>query len=110
MVTQLDWWRQNKEQPEQIIPNSVNMVLSIVKPPKLELRPLPNHLKYGYLGKQNTLPVIIVASIDAKQEEALLNVLKIHKKAIGWTLVDIKGTSLAFCKYKIRLEGEKDLW
>ncbi|KAA3487086.1 Transposon Ty3-G Gag-Pol polyprotein [Gossypium australe] len=71
MVTQLDWWRQNKEQPEQMIPNSVKM---------LKLKPLPNHLKYGYMWKKNTLPVITAQSLDAEQEEALLNVLKMYKK------------------------------
>ena len=30
--------------------------------------------------------------------------LKCHKKAIGWTLVDIQGISPSYCMHKIRLE------
>ncbi|KAA3470153.1 Transposon Ty3-G Gag-Pol polyprotein [Gossypium australe] len=65
------------------------MVPSVIKPPKLELKLFPKHLKYGYLGEQNTLPVII-AGLDANQEEALLRVLKMHKKAMGWTIHRIR--------------------
>ena len=32
---------------------------SIVKAPELELKPLPGHLKYAFLGEKETLPVII---------------------------------------------------
>ncbi|XP_062104122.1 uncharacterized protein LOC133815282 [Humulus lupulus] len=36
---------------------------SIEKPPFLELKTLPNHLKYAYLGMNDTLSVIISASL-----------------------------------------------
>ena len=36
---------------------------SIEEPPTLELKPLPEHLKYAYLGKYQTLPVIIAANL-----------------------------------------------
>ncbi|XP_075492505.1 uncharacterized protein LOC142530560 [Primulina tabacum] len=40
---------------------------SIEEPPTLELKPLPPHLKYVFLGKNNTLPVIISAALtDAR--------------------------------------------
>ncbi|CAL9029156.1 unnamed protein product, partial [Prunus brigantina] len=35
---------------EPLEPASIKLVPSIVKPPKLELKPLPQHLKYVYLG------------------------------------------------------------
>ena len=35
------------------------LVPSIVEPPKLELKPLPDTLKYAFLGKSETLSVII---------------------------------------------------
>ncbi|KAA3462068.1 Retrotransposon gag protein [Gossypium australe] len=85
------------------------MVPFVIKPPKLELKPLPEHLKYRYLGEQNTLPVIIFVGLDANQKEALLNVLKMHKKAIGWMVANIKGINPAFCQHKIRLEEGKKL-
>ena len=32
---------------------------SIERPPKLELKPLPSHLRYAFLSDNNTLPIII---------------------------------------------------
>ncbi|XP_019229480.1 PREDICTED: uncharacterized protein LOC109210514 [Nicotiana attenuata] len=77
---------------------------SIEKARKLELKPLPPHLRYAYLGNSETLPVIISSSLTNTQEEKLLRVLREHKKAIGWTIADIKGTSPSFCMHKIFLE------
>ena len=48
--------------------------------------------------------MIISASLAAEQEEKLLLVLKKHKKAIGWTLVDIAGISPSTYMYRILLE------
>ncbi|KAL5562560.1 hypothetical protein UlMin_032307 [Ulmus minor] len=59
---------------------------SVEEPPTLELKPLPPHLRYAYLEGQ------------------LLKVLRKFKKAIGWTLADIKGISPSFCMHKILLE------
>ncbi|KAM1331227.1 hypothetical protein ACFX14_043860 [Malus domestica] len=42
------------------------MFPSVVQPPTLELKPLPSHLKYVYLGKDETLPVIISTSLTAQ--------------------------------------------
>ncbi|XP_070013340.1 uncharacterized protein [Nicotiana sylvestris] len=36
---------------------------SIEEPPKLELKPLPAHLRYEFLGPDSTLPVIISSSL-----------------------------------------------
>ncbi|KAJ8759780.1 hypothetical protein K2173_009881 [Erythroxylum novogranatense] len=79
---------------------------SIEVPPELELKQLPHHLKYAYLGENSTLPVIVSTELTNVQEEKLLRVLKGHKRAIGWTLADIKGISPLFCQHKIILEEE----
>ncbi|XP_070032023.1 uncharacterized protein [Nicotiana tomentosiformis] len=43
-----------------------------------------------------------------EMEEKLLRVLREHKRAIGWTMADIRGISLAFCMHKILMEdGQK---
>ncbi|MCI44958.1 hypothetical protein A2U01_0066197, partial [Trifolium medium] len=68
---------------------------SIEQPPNLELKPLPSNLKYAYLGESENLPVIISSSLEDEQERKLLEVLSVHKKAIGWTLADIPGISPA---------------
>ncbi|CAN6557462.1 unnamed protein product [Malus baccata var. baccata] len=77
---------------------------SIVQPPTLELKPLPSHLKYVFLGEDQTLPVIISSSLTAQEEDKLIRVLKEHKSAIGWTLADIKGISPTTCMHHILLE------
>ncbi|KAL5573921.1 hypothetical protein UlMin_023518 [Ulmus minor] len=77
---------------------------SIEKPPKLELKQLPAHLKYIYLGDRETLPVIISSHLTLLQEEDLITTLKKHKKAIGWQMADIKGISPTLCMHKILLE------
>ncbi|XP_019236126.1 PREDICTED: uncharacterized protein LOC109216433 [Nicotiana attenuata] len=77
---------------------------SIEEALKLELKPLPAHLRYAYLGNSETLPVIISSSLTSTQEEKLLRDLREHKRAIGWTIADIKGISPSFCMHKIFLE------
>ncbi|CAN6677795.1 unnamed protein product [Malus baccata var. baccata] len=72
--------------------------------PVLELKPLPDHLKYVFLGYNETLPVIVSSSLTAIEEEKLIRVLKEHKTAIGWTLADIRGISPTTCMHRILLE------
>ena len=74
------------------------------QPPKMEQNPLPSHLKYAYLGMASTLPVIISASLTEFEEEKLLRVLRYHKTALGWSLVDLKGIRPSMCMHRILLE------
>ncbi|XP_027171569.1 uncharacterized protein LOC113771151 [Coffea eugenioides] len=77
---------------------------SIVQAPNVELKQLPDNLKYAFLGDGDTLPVIISSKLTALEEEKLIRVLKDHKEAIGWTVDDIKGLSPATCMHRILLE------
>ncbi|XP_022889062.1 uncharacterized protein LOC111404494 [Olea europaea var. sylvestris] len=77
---------------------------SIQQPSKLELKQLPPHLKYTYLGKSCTLPVIISNTISEVEEEKLLRVLRENKTAIRWTIADIKKISPSLCMHKILME------
>ncbi|CAN6560291.1 unnamed protein product [Malus baccata var. baccata] len=87
------------------IPVSTNTLLpSVIQAPVLELKPLPDHLKYAFLGEEETLPIIVSSSLMALEEEKLIRVLKEHKTAIGWTLADIKGISPTTCMHRIFLE------
>ncbi|XP_062093602.1 uncharacterized protein LOC133799621 [Humulus lupulus] len=79
---------------------------SVEEPPQLELKPLPSHLKYVYLGDNDTLPVIISSCLESVAEESLLRLLKQHKRAIGWTMADIQGISPTLCMHKILLEAD----
>jgi len=70
------------------------------------LKSLPFNLKYSFLGENETFPVIISSKLNAHQKGKLLQTLKIHKNALGWTLADIKGISRLICKHKIYLEED----
>ena len=72
--------------------------------PKLELKMLPSHLKYVFLGDECTKPVIISNTLSIKEEYKLIQVLKKNEGAIGWVLSDLKGISLAYCMHKIMME------
>nr|GEZ49419.1 reverse transcriptase domain-containing protein [Tanacetum cinerariifolium] len=79
---------------------------SIEEPPELELKELPSHLEYAFLEDSNKLPVIIAKNLKVDEREALLNVLKSHKRAIAWKISDIKGIDLRFCTHKILMEDD----
>ena len=77
---------------------------SIEKPPTLELKQLPSHLRYAFLEEPSSLLVIISSSLSRVEEEKLLRILKGHKKAIGWLISDIKRISPSLCMHKILME------
>jgi hypothetical protein len=83
----------SSEKEETIVPD----------PPKKELKPLPKTLKYKFLGPTKSLPVIIATDLVDAQEK-LLDVLREHKEAIGWTIKDIKGISPSVVMHKIHLK------
>ncbi|XP_073219489.1 uncharacterized protein [Cicer arietinum] len=66
------------------------------KTPLIELKKLPLHLKYVFLGEEDKNPAIISASLSELQEENLLRIMRNHKGAIGWSIEDMKGISLTF--------------
>ncbi|XP_062080348.1 uncharacterized protein LOC133785107 [Humulus lupulus] len=79
---------------------------SIQKPPVLELKVLPDHLRYAYLGEKETLPFIVSSFLSEVEEEKLLRVLRAHKTAIGWTLAYIRGISPLTVMHRILMEDE----
>ncbi|CAN6712895.1 unnamed protein product [Malus baccata var. baccata] len=85
-------------------PNVVPFNEEVVEAPTLELKPLPDHLKYVFLGDDETLPVIVSSSLTTNEEEKLVRVLREHKTAMGWTLAYIRGISPTTCMRRILLE------
>ncbi|PNX58540.1 hypothetical protein L195_g059243, partial [Trifolium pratense] len=71
-----------------------------------ELKELPTHLKYVFLSEKSMHPAIISSSLNALEEEKLLRVLRKNKKALGWSISDLKGINPAYCMHKIKLEEE----
>nr|GFD08642.1 reverse transcriptase domain-containing protein [Tanacetum cinerariifolium] len=64
------------------------------------------HLEYAFLGENNKWPVIILKDLSDNKKSALIEVLKLRKKAIPWKLTDIKGIDPEFCSHKILLEDD----
>ncbi|XP_058211495.1 uncharacterized protein LOC131323665 [Rhododendron vialii] len=81
-------------------------LLSSVEPHTIELKALPDTLKFAFLGESNTFPVVISSSLEELQEEKLLVVLRRHTKAIGWTIADIHDISHSLCSHHIYLEED----
>nr|GEY94167.1 reverse transcriptase domain-containing protein [Tanacetum cinerariifolium] len=61
------------------------------EPPEVELKELPPHLEYAFLGDNGKWPVIIAKDLSSNEKTTLINVLKTRKKVIAWKLTDIKG-------------------
>nr|GEX66774.1 reverse transcriptase domain-containing protein [Tanacetum cinerariifolium] len=76
------------------------------EPPEVELKELPPHLEYTFLGDNGKWPVIIAKDLSSNEKTALINVLKTQKKVIAWKLTDIKGIDPEFCSHKILLEED----
>ncbi|KAM0992855.1 hypothetical protein ACFX2A_008716 [Malus domestica] len=77
---------------------------SVIQAPKLKLKTIPEHLKYAFLGEDETLPVIISSQLTAEEREKLIRVLKDHKISIAWSIADIKGINPTTCMHTILLE------
>nr|GEY67387.1 reverse transcriptase domain-containing protein [Tanacetum cinerariifolium] len=76
------------------------------KPPEVELKELPPHLWYSFLGENEKWPVIIAKDLNVNEKSALINVLKSRNKATAWKLTDIRGIDPEFCSHKILLEED----
>ncbi|PHT39974.1 hypothetical protein CQW23_18828 [Capsicum baccatum] len=66
---------------------------SIVEPPMLELKDLPNYLWYTFLGYRNTLPESVEDDLSEQHVEALISTLMRYKRAMGRKIDDIIGIS-----------------
>ena len=82
-------------------------IINALKPDSnTELKPLPLHLKYVFLGSNETLPVIISSSLTCAQETRIIKLLQKYKNAIAWKIEDIRGISPAMCMHHIYLDKE----
>jgi hypothetical protein len=74
--------------------------------PEVDLKPLPKGLKYKFLGPGKTYPIIVSDKLSPEENEKSLNLLKRHRKVIGYLINDFKGLSLAFCTHRIPMEDQ----
>jgi hypothetical protein len=60
-------------------------------PPPLELKSLPEDLRYEFLDEEKKCPVIINSRLSSIEVRSLLDVLIKHDKVFEYSLKDIKG-------------------
>jgi hypothetical protein len=72
--------------------------------PEVDIKPLPKGLTYEFLGPDKTYPVIVSDELSPEENERLLNLLKRHRKVIGYSIDDLKGLSPAFCTHRIPMK------
>uniref|UniRef100_A0A1S4B8D2 Uncharacterized protein n=1 Tax=Nicotiana tabacum TaxID=4097 RepID=A0A1S4B8D2_TOBAC len=94
-----------REQAEILEKESENEKVSQGVQLKIELKELPSNLKYVFLELE-LFPVIISSSLTIEQESKLIEVLRKYKRALGWTIADIKGISPAICMHSILMEND----
>ncbi|XP_058741312.1 uncharacterized protein LOC131613680 [Vicia villosa] len=71
-----------------------------------ELKQLLENLKYVFLDAESRCPAIINSHLERLQELKLVEVLKKHKSAMGWSIEDLKGISPTMCMHKILMEDD----
>ncbi|CAM8877169.1 unnamed protein product [Rhodiola kirilowii] len=72
----------------------------------VELKTLPTSLRYEFLGPNSTFPIIVNASLNDNETLRLLDVIREHKDAIGYSIDDLKGISPNLCMHRINLEDD----
>ena len=55
------------------------------------------------------MPIVISSDLAPPQEKALLQLLRRHKQALGWSISDLRGISPLFCTHRIFLEENAKL-
>ncbi|XP_019183958.1 PREDICTED: uncharacterized protein LOC109178862 [Ipomoea nil] len=73
-------------------------------PPLFEIKPLPSHLIYVFLGVNDTFPMIVYADLLPAEVEKLMRILRQFKIAFGWSIADVKGISPSICMHRILME------
>ena len=91
---------------EELPPCESFSLPSNLETPKLELKQLPQELKYAFLGEKESFPIVISSQLDSDQEGSLMELLKQHRTTLGWTIADLKGISPTIRTHKIYLEDD----
>ncbi|XP_038714979.1 uncharacterized protein LOC120008660 [Tripterygium wilfordii] len=91
---------------EELEPSKTKLESSLEHPPTPERKPLPSELKYVFLGENESYPVVISSLLTSSQEMKLVQVLQRYRRAIGWTIADLKGISPLVCTHRIYMEEE----
>ncbi|KAK1628563.1 hypothetical protein QYE76_002878 [Lolium multiflorum] len=91
---------------QQHLENNLGTTPPPKEDPVFDLKPLPDNLKYAHIDDKKIYPVIISSKLSEIEEERLLEILKKHRGAIGYTLDDLKGISPSICQHAINMEDD----
>ncbi|GKE35782.1 reverse transcriptase domain-containing protein [Tanacetum coccineum] len=94
---------------DEILEEDFDALLNKEPPMDLELKPLPDNLEYVFLEEPSFFLVIISSQLSKEKKNKLIYVLKKHKQAFAWKIIDIPGIFPSFCKHKIQLLDDKKL-
>ena len=72
--------------------------------PKVDLK--PEHLRYEFIGSDNTYPVIVSSRLTPTEIDRLLEILRRYRAVIGYSIDDMKGISPTVCMHRIFLEDD----
>ena len=70
------------------------------------MKPLPTNLEYVFLGDDSTYPIIVGSELNRSDVDRLVNLVKKHRKAIGYKIDDIKGINPSIFTHRINVEPD----
>ncbi|XP_050222544.1 uncharacterized protein LOC126672635 [Mercurialis annua] len=101
-----EYSEEDEPKPEILIKERRVTPPSSEVPPIVEMKPLPPHLRYAFVGENKTLPIIISNRLSEAQEKRVVQVVQSHILAMGWQISDIRGISPQVVMHKFHLEDE----
>jgi hypothetical protein len=73
--------------------------------PPIELKVLPDGLRYAFLNGDTQTPVIISSHLSDEETTKLLAILEKHRPVFGYSLEDLKGISPTLCTHRIPIDS-----
>jgi hypothetical protein len=73
-------------------------------PPPVELKTLPEGLRYAFLHGDKNTPVIISDKLSNDETSQLIAVLEKRRSVFGYSLQDLKGVSPTLCTHRIPID------
>ena len=87
-----------------ILPSSHEAPPNVLLSSSFELKPLPNTLKYAFLGLNETFCMILANDLNLNQETQVLDLLRKNKEVLGWILGEHCAISPTIVQHLINLE------
>ena len=73
--------------------------------PPIELKVLPDGLRYAFLNGDTQTPIIISSHLSDEETAKLLAVLEKHRSVFGYSLEDLKGINPTLCTHHIPIDS-----